>query len=625
VLNASSSGALTLSGSASINIPGAVVVDSKSAAAISASGNSQLKAAVIDVLGGVQQSGKSLVSPAPTTGVSLSDPLAGLMPPSLTGLTNDGSVNLTGGTLTIYPGIYSQISVSGNASLILESTPTSSTYIIEGGGFRVTGNASVSGSGVFIYNAGSKYNGTTDGGNFGGITLRGNGSFNLSAPSSGTYAGILIAQPPENTRALSFGGNAMLGMSGEIYAPSALLTMSGNAQLQNPLVVGMLNLSGNAGLAQTAAGDGTGDSPLFPGQLLAGNLTVYVDNSSGSFTPHELARIQDAINGWDALLVPYSVTITEVSDPALANLVLTAGTTSPSGGAASGVLGCYDAATSTITMINGWNWYVGADPAQIGADQYDFQTTVTHELGHALGLGGSIDPSSPMFETLAAGTTHRVMTMQDLNIPDPPDGADPLTAIGFPRSFLSAAPIPAPVAFAPLTVLVQVSPTAPAPAPTSAAIVVTSPVPAGRGQPLPILSGTAAGSPQASSVPIAGAANPAPPPDGFADPDDVRWEPAPAPAEAVPPVIVTHSPLQNWDDAIDAYVAESDEPVRSSQAPAVATEPALSPPDSALLAGAAVALWSAWEVRSRKDDRRRPCLSCVRLEREVGATAKRED
>jgi hypothetical protein len=81
-----------------------------------------------------------------------------------------------------------------------------------------------------------------------------------------------------------------------------------------------------------------------------------------------------------------------VNDPALANVVLNAGTTSASGGAASGVLGCYDEATSTITMIDGWNWCAGADPAQTGAGEYDFQTTVTHELGHALGLGASTDP-----------------------------------------------------------------------------------------------------------------------------------------------------------------------------------------------------------------------------------------
>ena len=44
-------------------------------------------------------------------------------------------------TRTINPGIYSQITVSGNAKLTLNS----GTYIIEGGGLTVTGNASISG------------------------------------------------------------------------------------------------------------------------------------------------------------------------------------------------------------------------------------------------------------------------------------------------------------------------------------------------------------------------------------------------------------------------------------------------------------------------------------------------
>ena len=76
----------------------------------------------------------------------------------------------------------------------------------------------------------------------------------MTSPEPGTYAGILIFQLCENTRALSFSGNAMLGMTGTIYAASAPLSMSGNAQLQYPLVVDMLNLSGNVGLTQTAAG-----------------------------------------------------------------------------------------------------------------------------------------------------------------------------------------------------------------------------------------------------------------------------------------------------------------------------------------------------------------------------------
>src|SRR5205085_8674899 len=141
--------------------------------------------------------------------------------------------------------------------------------------------------------------------NFGGITLSGTGAFGLSAPTIGPYAGVLIFQSRQNTRALSFSGNAMAGTVGTIYAANALLTMSGNASLQNPLVVGTLNLSGNVSLTQVADGsDGADDASGISGTLIAGNLSVYIDDPSGLFTSDELARIQDAINAWDTLLAP---------------------------------------------------------------------------------------------------------------------------------------------------------------------------------------------------------------------------------------------------------------------------------------------------------------------------------
>jgi hypothetical protein len=45
-----------------------------------------------------------------------------------------------------------------------------------------------------------------------------------------------------------------------------------------------------------------------------------------------------------------------------------------------------------------------------------------------LRLGGAIDPTSPMYETLTPGTITRTVTVADLNIHDPPDGADPQSA-----------------------------------------------------------------------------------------------------------------------------------------------------------------------------------------------------
>ena len=92
----------------------------------------------------------------------------------------------------------------------------------------MSGNASVTGSGVMIFNAGSKYPST--GGTYGSITLSGNGTCNLSPATSGTYAGIVFFQPPDNTKALTVTGNAS-GITGTIYAPAAQLSESGNGVL----------------------------------------------------------------------------------------------------------------------------------------------------------------------------------------------------------------------------------------------------------------------------------------------------------------------------------------------------------------------------------------------------------
>ena len=430
ILNPTMSGAVTATGNASITLPGGLFVDSNSPSAILASGNARINVGgTVQVMGGISKSGNANVTKTGTP-ASISDPLASLVSPQLTG-TNYGAVSVSGNTTkTLFPGVYSSIQLSGNAVV----TMSPGLYIIRGGGFTVSGNAGVSGSGVTIFNAGSGYNGTTDSGNFGGISLSGNGRFDLSPPTSGPYDDILIYQSRLNTRAISISGNAIVDVDGVIYAANAMLTMSGNGHLDDALVVNSLNISGNVILTQMAAGsEGAFDAGEIASTLLAGDLSVYIDNSDGSFGPDMLDRIQDAIGSINTLLVSYSVKITEVDDPSLATLVLDTATTSASGGASDGVLGSYDPRSNPvrITILQGWNWYTGGDAAGVDADQHDFETTVMHEIGHALGLGYSSNADSPMSATLAAGPTHRIMAVADLNIPETPEGLEPLMAADF--------------------------------------------------------------------------------------------------------------------------------------------------------------------------------------------------
>jgi hypothetical protein len=172
--------------------------------------------------------------------------------------------------------------------------------------------------------------------------------------------------------------------------------------------------------------DGTVATTTGIGGLLAGDIELYIENSSGLLTSDELARIDDAVAAVDAIIADYGVTITEVTVSASANMVLDTASTSAVGGFADGVLGC--TGDGEITLIQGWNWYAGSDGTSIGAGQYDFETVVVHELGHALGLGHSTTAGSVMYPTLDAGAVNRGMATADLNVADNSSGADGLHA-----------------------------------------------------------------------------------------------------------------------------------------------------------------------------------------------------
>src|SRR5262249_50101064 len=145
-----------------------------------------------------------------------------------------------------------------------------------------------------------------------------------------------------------------------------------------------------------------------------GAIGVYLDNADGTpVSADEQARFDDAIAALDAIFGPYGVNLVDVGSGGAADAVIEVeiADTSAAGSAADGVLGCTTA--GHITLVSGWNWFTGTDASAIATDQYDFETIVMHELGHAVGLGHSGDGGSVMYPYLAAGHARRVVTTQD--------------------------------------------------------------------------------------------------------------------------------------------------------------------------------------------------------------------
>jgi len=421
VLSSTARDALDLSGNATLTVPGSVFVNSACTdRAVDAGGNSRLIASQIEVVGGVRMTGNAVLSSDPVTGVPpISDPLATLAAPHAEDFRGS-AVYAADSEATLQPGVYTQIKASGDARLILEP----GIYVIQGGGLQISGNASLTGTGVLIYNAGSNY--PDPGGTFSSISLSGTGAVVLTplglagAGDQPLLAGLILFQARDNNKAISISGNSS-GMEGTIYAPAAILTLSGNAQANGSLIVNRLNLTGNAGSAQTADGfaaisDATG------GTLLAADFYVFLDNSNGLLAADELMRIEDAIFIVNDFVSPYGATIYQVDTPELMNIMMEMSTTSIVGGFAEGVLGC-TANGDRITLIDGWDWYAGIDALAIGVDQYDLQTTVTHELGHALGLGHSENTTSVMYSMLSSGIVRRALTVEDLNLSDDGEGS----------------------------------------------------------------------------------------------------------------------------------------------------------------------------------------------------------
>jgi hypothetical protein len=159
-------------------------------------------------------------------GVPVLDPLANKFSMGSHSTCTAKNYQITGGTVVhISPGIYcGGIAITGSVQTVIFDT---GSFYLVGGGLSINGAVNVSGSGVTFFNTYSKSD------KYGAITINGSGTVSFTAPTSGTYEGLLFYQDPTVAWSASngsfIGGSATSSYDGIIYFPTTDLTYAGNS------------------------------------------------------------------------------------------------------------------------------------------------------------------------------------------------------------------------------------------------------------------------------------------------------------------------------------------------------------------------------------------------------------
>ncbi|MGX5840277.1 DUF7305 domain-containing protein [Mesorhizobium sp. ArgA1] len=221
--------AALFSGNTSVNLTGCSVMSNSTASdAIKTQGSAVLKADCLITVGGMvlNNPATTVCKSNITQALPASDPYSSLPTPAATNPCKNVNGNKT--TQTLQAGTYcSGMDLKGNVAL------SSGTYVVQGN-LKINAGAVVTCAapctGVTIFMAGSNT-----------VSMNGNAKVTLSAPTSGTYSGVLFYGDRTGTAAQStFNGTADSLFTGAIYFPKQQVNYLGN-------------FSGNGGCTQVVA------------------------------------------------------------------------------------------------------------------------------------------------------------------------------------------------------------------------------------------------------------------------------------------------------------------------------------------------------------------------------------
>jgi hypothetical protein len=228
VLNPTGSGAMTVTGTSSLNSACGIYDNSNSSSALIVSGGGVLQAPLVGVVGGTTTNGGG--STPPSTGIAaFGDPLAWVAQPTA-GTCNSYPGQNIGSSTILYPGLYcGGLKINAGANV----TFMPGTYIINGGGLTILAGATVTGSSVTFFFTGQNKSSSSPS-SYGGVQIAGSASVNLSAPcnsSSGGIEGMLFFQDRAMTNGTGsvINGGSTSYFSGALYFPTTSLSYSGSS------------------------------------------------------------------------------------------------------------------------------------------------------------------------------------------------------------------------------------------------------------------------------------------------------------------------------------------------------------------------------------------------------------
>lgn len=248
-LDESNGTGITFSGNSTVDLGCGVISNTTGSSAVVADGSAEVTASPVAAVGGVPSS-TAYVQPTLLLPYSLKqrDPFGDLSDPAP---PTPCAGKITDSTDTITPGgCYAGIDVNSAKTL-----PAGTYYLT--GDLTLNSNAHLIGEGVTLVF-------TKDPGNasaaWPAITINGNAELDLTAPTSGTYEGVLMHYDSRAPNAgHTINGNSFSKFEGAFYFPSQNLTFNGNSEMDTnciQLVALRLTFSGNTFINNECPTDG---------------------------------------------------------------------------------------------------------------------------------------------------------------------------------------------------------------------------------------------------------------------------------------------------------------------------------------------------------------------------------